>query len=131
MASRGCKDCPPDSKRPAPFPGPRCATHNRAKKKADRERAHELRVQKVYGLLPGEYAALYELQDGRCFICQRATGTGKRKLAVDHDHVTNEPRGLLCSLCNKGILGHCRDSIEMLQRAIDYLSNPPYGRLDK
>lgn len=30
--------------------------------------------------------------------------------------------------CNKGVLGHLRDSIEAFQRAIDYLDNPPAVR---
>jgi hypothetical protein len=34
-------------------------------------------------------------------------------------------RGLLCSTCNSRVLGHLRDSTEALERAIDYLHNPP------
>jgi len=44
---------------------------------------------------------------------------------VDHDHDTGYIRGLLCSSCNKGVIGHLRDSVETLQRAITYLEDPP------
>lgn len=132
MSEKKCKDCPPEYKRAAPFPGPRCYTHHHAKKKADRKRNHDRYVQKTYGLSQGEYEQLYRAQGGKCWICQRATGKS-RNLAVDHDHKhCSGPRGcrecvrgLLCSRCNHDLLGHCRDSVEMLQRAIDYLTSPP------
>lgn len=120
---RKCKDCPPDSKRPAPYPGPRCHTHDRAESKRRKEAQHEARVQRTYGLGPGDYDRLYQIQDGRCFMCRRATGAS-RKLSVDHDHKTNDVRGLLCRTCNN-ILGFARDDIQFFVRAISYLSNPP------
>lgn len=132
-----CKDCPPDGPlRPAPFPGPRCATHNRAVKKRRAEEAHEKRAKQVYGLEDGEYDLLYEMQGGKCAGCQRATGKSK-KLSIDHDHSCCPGpvscgkcvRGLLCTQCNKGVLGHSRDSIEFFERFIDYLKNPPASRL--
>lgn len=135
-----CKDCkaeaqawidrgftdpkPPSSLRPAPHPGPRCATHHRSFQKAAKKRAHEKRVQDTYGLPPGHYDALYEFQGGRCEICQRATGANRR-LSVDHDHKTGEVRGLLCRPCNT-MLGHARDNPVMFDRAIYYLRYPPY-----
>src|SRR5690606_35002465 len=84
----------------------------------------------------GQYETLYRAQGGRCYICQRATGKSKN-LAVDHDHshcpreqgCKDCVRGLLCSRCNHDLLGHCRDSVEMLQRAIDYLKDPPARRI--
>lgn len=126
-----CKDCPPQSTRPAPHPGPRCATHHRAVVKARKARAHDSRVQFVYGLKPGEYEALYEAQGGRCFICRRATGKSKR-LAVDHDHsCCSGPtscgkcvRALVCGPCNS-TLRHVRDDIETLRRAAIVLRDHP------
>jgi hypothetical protein len=52
-----------------------------------------------------------------CDIC----GAVQHKLCVDHDHVTHQIRGLLCSHCNRG-LGHFRDNPILLRRAIGYLS---------
>lgn len=113
--------------RPAPHPGPRCATHHRLVVKARKAAAHESRVQAVYGLGPGDYQRLYELQDGRCAICTRATGLTKR-LAVDHDHETGEVRGLLDSVCNR-MLGHARDNPGFFLRAAKYLEDPPARQL--
>lgn len=43
-----------------------------------------------------------------------------RSLHLDHDHTTNKFRGWLCHYCNTNI-GRFGDSIEGLQKAIDYL----------
>ncbi|AXN53523.1 endonuclease VII [Gordonia phage Ronaldo] len=67
-------------------------------------------------------------QGGKCAICQRAIGK-RRKLAVDHDHDTGEVRGILCQPCNFTVLG--RYDKEALQRAIDYLENPPARKVLK
>lgn len=124
-----CKDCPNTGKapRPAPYPGPRCATHHRERRKDAKAAAHEKRVQQVYGLAPGEYEKLYFYQGGKCAICQRARGIS-RKLAVDHDHETGLARGLLCGPCNK-IIGQLRDDVAAVQRLLAYLVNSPARRL--
>jgi len=44
----------------------------------------------------------------------------KKRLAVDHCHVSGKIRGLLCFHCNSS-LGKMKDSVEILQNAIDYL----------
>lgn len=84
-------------------------------------------VQRAYGLGPGDYNRLYEIQGGVCAICGRATGATKL-LAVDHDHSTGAVRGLLCSVDNR-LIGHARDSVEFFERAAEYLRNPPASRL--
>lgn len=50
-----------------------------------------------------------------CVICGD-TGT----LVVDHDHITNKVRGMLCNHCNRG-LGHFRDDPMLLEFAAQYL----------
>lgn len=130
-----CIDCPAGSKRPVTRPGPRCATHQRERKKASRLTAHEAYVRRTYQMFPGEYDRLYAFQGGVCYICQRAKGTTK-KLAVDHDHkcCPTTPtcgectRGLLCSTCNK-LLGHVRDNPDALFRGGAYLVSPPMRRM--
>lgn len=123
MKAKSCRECPPSSKRAAPHPGPRCATHHRARRKALREAAHGRSILKTYGITKEQYEELYAAQGGACYICQRATGK-TRKLAVDHDHKTGYVRGLLCSTCNK-MLGHARDNPAMFDIAANYLRNPP------
>ncbi|QBP33323.1 endonuclease VII [Gordonia phage BrutonGaster] len=130
MTSRRCKDCAAEgvtSRRKAPYPGPRCHTHNNQKRKARRSNDHARRLEAVYNISIDEYNEILDHQDGRCAICQRATGKSKR-LSVDHWHDPNGGgyvRGLLCGPCNRDVLGHLRDNVEALQRAIDYLENPP------
>lgn len=66
---------------------------------ARKDRDHDRYVQRTYGLNEGEYARRLAEQDGRCAICMNRART--RRLAVDHDHQTNEVRGLLCYRCNE------------------------------
>ncbi len=54
-----------------------------------------------------------------CFICGDVLAESKG-VHVDHDHRTNEIRGLLCQGCNKG-LGMFRDDPMLLIRAANYL----------
>ncbi len=111
-----------------PDSGHRCATHWRAEKKRRKEQSHATAVAKTYDFPAGiDYASLYAFQNGLCPLCQRATGKTKR-LAVDHDHKTDDVRGLLCGPCNQ-MLGHARDDINFFARAIAYLNNPPARRL--
>jgi hypothetical protein len=122
-----CIDCTDEgitTSRKAPHPGPRCATHHRAKRTVRKAGAQEARWLKTYGLTAEEYWRIYEFQGRVCAICQRATGATKR-LSVDHCHRTGLVRGTLCSTCNRNVLGHLRDDTDALQRAIDYLNHPP------
>lgn len=124
-----CKDCAAEgvtTKRLAPHPGPRCWTHHRQVTRARRQRAHEQRVGRVFGLAEGDYDRLYAYQGGLCAGCRRATGATKR-LAVDHHHATGAVRGLLCGPCNR-MVGHFRDDPSTFQRLAEYLLNPPARR---
>lgn len=135
--ARPCKDCkaewerrgeePPKYPRKAPHPGPRCASHDRQKKRAAKAGAHETRVQKTYGLKQGQYLEIYQFQGARCAICRRATGQ-TRMLSVDHDHRDGLVRGLLCRPCND-MLGHGRDDPSFFVRAAQYLNHPPARQL--
>lgn len=107
-----------------PVPGPRCATHHRAKRRGRRDYSHEKHILETYGITSEEYASIASHQGGVCAICQRARGL-KRRLSVDHCHKTGRVRGLLCQPCNKHVLGHLRDDPAAFQRAIAYLTHPP------
>lgn len=71
-----------------------------------------------YGLTEAELDSLILKQDGRCSICLR-----EAPLVIDHDHSTNDIRGLICANCNVG-LGMFNDSPERLERALQYLNQP-------
>jgi hypothetical protein len=94
--------------------------------KARKQARHDSRVVKTYGLEPGEYAELLAFQGGTCAIPScRATGKAKQ-LAVDHDHETGEPRGILCGNHNYLLLGRF---VNDLQAGLEYIADPPYRRL--
>lgn len=73
---------------------------------------HEYRIR-----LP-EYLQLLDKQSGVCQICKQLSN---ETLAVDHDHLSGDIRGLLCRACNTA-LGLFNDSVERLQNAITYLA---------
>lgn len=76
------------------------------------------------------YRSLYRAQGGKCYVCRKATGAS-RLLAIDHDHVTGEIRGLVCSgsvsamTCNRLIAIFTRAA---LLRAVLMLTDPPPAR---
>ena len=76
-------------------------------------------LKRTYGISLEEYESLLESQDNVCKIC-KTEKIGKH-LAVDHDHKTGKIRGILCENCNRG-LGMFKDSPELLQNAIQYLT---------
>lgn len=47
-----------------------------------------------------KYEDLLKQQDYRCAICYSTRDELDRDLAVDHDHITGQIRGLLCRDCN-------------------------------
>jgi Autographiviridae endonuclease VII len=55
-------------------------------------------------------------QEGRCAIC----GEPQDLLCVDHCHLTNEVRGLLCGACNV-VLGYADKRPQILEKMADYL----------
>lgn len=115
-------------------PGPRCVTHQRARRKATSAAAHGSRVEKTYRITAELYWAIYAFQGGRCALCRLATGAARR-LAVDHDHelakTHDHPvdegcplciRGLLCKRCNRFGVPLV---LEVIIRTLEYLVNPP------
>jgi len=123
-----CVDCVDEgitTSRKAPHPGPRCATHHRAKRAKRSSATREQRWEQIYGITAEDYWLIWEYQQGYCYICERAKGIGRKRLSVDHCHDTGLVRGLLCQRCNRDILGHARDEVEFFERCIEYLTNPP------
>ncbi|WP_130418421.1 endonuclease VII domain-containing protein [Edaphobacter modestus] len=57
------------------------------------------------GITAEQYEKMLADQNGRCAICKTSKfgGMGKR-LHLDHNHETNEVRGLICSGCNRGLV---------------------------
>lgn len=108
--------------------GSRCRAHSSAA-------AHGSRIQQQYGITPEEYDEIFAAQKGVCYICRRKPRT--LRLAVDHDHVTGEVRGLLCANnengCNRGVVANLEaatdNGLEAAKRAVLYLVYPPFRRM--
>ena len=56
-------------------------------------------------------------QDNMCAVCFKVF---TKTPHIDHNHATNQFRGLLCGSCNH-MLGNARDSVVVLENAIRYL----------
>lgn len=123
------------AKRPAPYPGPRCATCQKAFEKASKARSKVRHVERTYNITDEEYEALLAAQGGRCAVCRCGPGR-ERRFAVDHDHkhcgicagpqscgAAESIRGLCCKRCNSTLLG--RFGLQTLIRAARYLILPP------
>lgn len=124
----------------------RCTTCNRCRQfkffKSDKARVcttcqkkrvnswtRDRRLQETYEISETEYKKMFDAQGGRCAICN---GTRSVNLDVDHDHklaqvgpVRDSIRGLLCRNCNRRLLRAAKDSVAILEAAIEYLKNPP------
>jgi len=75
---------------------------------------------RVTNISSGHRKDLLEEQNNSCAICGINAGELNKKLSVDHNHETNQVRGLLCNSCNLG-LGQFKDSVVFLSYAIEYL----------
>jgi recombination endonuclease VII len=86
-------------------------------------RKRDLYLRRTYGMTLADYYVLLDYQDGKCFMCGKEPRPGEN-LTVDHDHISRRVRGLLCTYCNRRVIGRHRDW-QVLQRAADYLRHPP------
>lgn len=102
-----CRDCPSGL----------IAAHQRATRSSS--------LKSKYGIDIDEYERIWYSQGGRCAVCNRRGGS--RGLAVDHNHETNQVRGLLCGECNMG-LGRFHDNPVLLSRATEYLLRRGYDK---
>jgi len=103
--------------------------YSEAQKKYRRQNAEKIYLSSLkylYDIEPSEYQKVLAAQNDLCAICKqpeirRSRTAGKvSKLMLDHCHKTAKFRGLLCHTCNIGI-GSFKDSIELMEEAIQYL----------
>ncbi len=59
---------------------------------------------------------MYKVQKGNCFLCKEH----KKVLYIDHNHITNKIRKLLCRECNS-TLGLIKENTNTLKNMIQYL----------
>lgn len=72
-------------------------------------------LKRLFNITPEEVEQMKLNQNGLCKICRK-----NKAKHLDHNHITNKTRGILCTKCNFGI-GLFNDSIENLLSAIKYL----------
>jgi recombination endonuclease VII len=54
----------------------------------------------LYGITVEDYDRLFVGQKGKCAVCGKHQNGLKKRLFVDHNHITGVIRGLLCCSCN-------------------------------
>lgn len=72
-----------------------------------------------YGITREEYEKMLDLQQGVCAICRKECITHDN-LSVDHDHITNVVRSLLCQKCNTAI-AMLEEDEDLFWNAMEYL----------
>lgn len=85
-------------------------------------RKEDVRLKRAYGISLEERGALLMAQNFCCAICRTPERTDGHRFCVDHDHRSGRVRGLLCYNCNRA-LGIFGDSVEAIQRVVDYLKH--------
>ena len=88
---------------------------------------------KTHGLTVEQYTEILKAQQYKCAICKIKASAQRKALAIDHNHKTNQRRGLLCDKCNRG-LGFFNDDYYLMRKAYTYLwswrgSKLPYKAL--
>lgn len=85
-----------------------------------------------YGITLAQYNEILSGQRGLCAVCLRQEEAidprlgEPRALAVDHCHVTNRIRGLLCSHCNRA-LGLLREDAKIIDQLLTYIRSADTG----
>lgn len=98
------------------------------KKKYPRK-ALDYRLKNSYNITIEQYDQMFEGQKGVCAICGKREASknqyGIQRLGVDHNHITEQVRGLLCVSCNTAIgsLKVDEKGVELLLKAIEYIRN--------
>lgn len=86
------------------------AAYQREWRKQNREYMHAkdflYQLRYLYGLEPDDYFRMVLDQEGKCKLCSDVMtfgDKGNKQCCVDHDHVTEKVRGLLCMDCNRRV----------------------------
>jgi hypothetical protein len=85
-----------------------------AGKRISKDKKYSLK--KRYGLSVQQFENLLQAQEERCASCREPLMVPQ----VDHNHDTNQVRGLLCNGCNRA-LGFLNDDLDKISGLYDYL----------
>lgn len=89
------------------------------KLESDRRGHSEFKKYHRRGITKNQYLCMLEAQENLCAICRQPSKDGQ-ELAIDHNHLTEQVRGLLCKPCNRA-LGLFGDNINTIENALNYL----------
>ena len=92
------------------------------------EQAKNSKLKARYGLSLEDVEKMRENQGNKCLVCLKSFSE-KITPRVDHCHVSNKIRGLLCHKCNSAI-GYFEENIESLRRAIEYINKFQEAKLE-
>lgn len=90
--------------------------------KRNKEIYKQRQNKRLYKVTPEQISALHILQNNTCAICGKIFTSTPH---VDHDHLTNEVRGLLCRRCNTGLGYYEKFNVKFKE----YLNEYPSKRL--
>ena len=99
------------------------ADNRKGNKEKVSEQIRRYNLKRVHGITLEEYNELFIKQEGRCAICGKHQSELKTSLHVDHNHETDEIRGLLCMQCNI-ILGWyeiLENDLELVEKVLKYI----------
>lgn len=93
-------------------------------RKENPEKIRDTKLKQAYGVGIDYYDAKLKEQNGVCGACKknaRNMWRGKLvRMALDHDHKTGKPRGILCIKCNRA-LGLLEENPTTINNLIDYI----------
>jgi hypothetical protein len=73
-----------------------------------------------YKITPDQLIELLRAYNNQCAVCFQSEKYETRRLCIDHNHMTNQIRGILCNNCNRA-LGLLGDSIPNIKNLLSYM----------
>jgi len=109
--------------------------HKSEKGKVARAKAmRTMLLKRRYNITVDDYDKMKQSQNNLCYICGKSETHNNvngvvRQLSIDHNHITNKVRKLLCHRCN-AMIGNCCEDTSILQKGIEYIKeHSDYGLL--
>ena len=117
-----CKPCQLEKDKSRYYALPKEVKQKRNKENRERlgfEYFKNYKLQKEYGISLEEYNNLLDIQDNKCYICNKEFGNTS-STRVDHNHENGKVRKILCHNCNT-VLGHSKENVQILYNVINYI----------
>lgn len=89
------------------------------------EKIRDTKLKQAYGVGVDYYNAKLKEQGGVCAGCKKNVKTIWRgkivRMALDHDHINDRPRGVLCIKCNRA-LGLLEEDKQIISNLVRYIN---------